>query len=875
MENTEQDNDDLLLDTSMSPVERLVKLSKSKRLLQRLVAAREVSVVIYNIEIYDAVEHILPVIIALSKDEEDAVREALATDIDKIMNYYYTHAPPSSHTPSIPPHSFAPILIDFLLEQNTSLASLAQQAIVAIAFKLADTPTTADNYQVDQKLLDTEIYDGILVGLLDIIHGRKLLDSFSSDINEDESIYSIKPKGNDIFLLRSPSIADKKINKTKQYDEGGLNLAKMVCLMLVSALADVFGADRCTEKFLPIIEEMINDQMFYVRKEAAGAVGSLAGIVPPNITLTKLIPIYSTLSKDTIWHVRRACLVILPALCEVLPLEMKKRMAVEGVEMFQNDVSKSVRNTLADIMGELISKFLPDDWKQTNMPGEVPKELLDYFISLGNALTSSQICKMDTDRAYNCAYNFPAVVLTTGVEYWDSHLKETYLNLTKDYQIKVRKSFAHSLHDIARIIGPERTERDLVQIFALYLMDLDDVKQGVLEHLADFLGVLAISSRNEYIPILAEVWDGVMVNWYLRDILTSQLRDIAKLFDASRVVEHILPLAIRACHDEFAAVRETGVEIFPVILEIVKRTVDEDGESLSNVDDLDGENDSVFERKQKYALALLNHVMEKLDELVRSDSYRTRLVFTQICRSLLQAGIDAGDFASFFLLRLLPLSKDRVVNVRIATSRTVYMICTFGGYRADIESITFSDVNESSNPKQILENILYNLISDRDRDVRYYVTECVSSEVYEQFIERKREGDGYLNKMATIPEYTDVVDDAECDPPVLNTPLSDHQEDIDVDYNIELEPDNNSVSLMNELLKKEEESKTEGINSEEKTESVVPLNGVNSHPVAEDEMMTDDLDMQEVQEIAEIAQHVYLAKVPAHMILNNSNTYSS
>ncbi|OAD79728.1 hypothetical protein PHYBLDRAFT_92893, partial [Phycomyces blakesleeanus NRRL 1555(-)] len=190
----------------------------------------------------------------------------------------------------------------------------------------------------------------------------------------------------------------------------------------------------------------------------------------------------------------------------------------------------------------------------------VPGPLLEFFLSLGVNANSSQMFKLETDRAIICAYNFPAVLLTAGADYWDSHLKDTYLNLSKDYQIKVRRTFAYSLHEISRIIGPERTERDLVQIFALYLMDLDDVKQGILEHLAEFLSTLAVSSRNEYIPILAEVWDGVMTNWRLRDILAAQLRDIAMLFDAARVVEHVLPLAIRACHDEFAAVRETGVE---------------------------------------------------------------------------------------------------------------------------------------------------------------------------------------------------------------------------------------------------------------------------------------------------------------------------
>jgi len=64
-----------------------------------------------------------------------------------------------------------------------------------------------------------------------------------------------------------------------------------------------------------------------------------------------------------------------------------------------------------------------------------------------------------------------------------------------------------------------------------------------------------------------------------------------------------------------------------VILDIVKRTVDEDGENLSQVAaESADDTETLFERQQKYALALLNHVMEKLDDLVRSAAYRTRFV---------------------------------------------------------------------------------------------------------------------------------------------------------------------------------------------------------------------------------------------------------
>lgn len=59
----------------------------------------------------------------------------------------------------------------------------------------------------------------------------------------------------------------------------------------MSALAPVFGSEGCTEKILPIVESMVADPMFYVRKEAAAAVGSLSTAVSPEITLERLVNI--------------------------------------------------------------------------------------------------------------------------------------------------------------------------------------------------------------------------------------------------------------------------------------------------------------------------------------------------------------------------------------------------------------------------------------------------------------------------------------------------------------------------------------------------------------------------------------------------------
>jgi serine/threonine-protein phosphatase 4 regulatory subunit 1 len=45
------------------------------------------------------------------------------------------------------------------------------------------------------------------------------------------------------------------------------------------------------------------------------------------------------------------------------------------------------------------------------------------------------------------------------------------------------------MHELAVIVGEEVTVRDLVPVFDQFLGDLDEVRIGVLKHLADFIKV--------------------------------------------------------------------------------------------------------------------------------------------------------------------------------------------------------------------------------------------------------------------------------------------------------------------------------------------------------------------------------------------------
>ncbi|KAI8384178.1 armadillo-type protein [Blakeslea trispora] len=760
----EELEDELLADENVTPMERVYGFRENDALINRLLLAKELPVALEEITLSEAIDDVLPIIDKLALDTDDTVRETFAGELDQVLLYFYKNAP-AMFSSKPQEKSFAPLIIRLLLDQSTGVASLGQQAVVSVVNELR---ALSDQNPTYHQVIDSEVFKGIIDGLVSIIDGKRKSprlqdEEDQQDPNRDELRYHRVSIDDVTARPRRPSTTpgfEASVNVhhasssfEDEFDQGEISLAKITCISLIASIVGAFDVEKCIEECLPIIEKLASDPLFYVRKEAAAAIGSMALVIDTKTAEERLLPLFRQFAQDQVWHVRRSCILTLPQICSVLSEETKTELTVSSVEKFRSDDSRNVRNAMADIVGDLVSKFLPPDWEQTGRPGNLPEPLLQYFLSLGmnTSNNNNQMLKLEIDRTYICAYNFPAVVLTAGVDYWNSHLRDTYLNLTKDYQIKVRCTFAHSLHDIARIIGPERTERDLVQIFALYLMDIDDVKQGVLEHLADFLGTLAANSRNEYIPILQEVWDGVSNNWHLRNILAGQLIDISLLFDASHVVECILPLVVRACHDEFAAVRETGVSVFPVVLDVVKHAVEEDGESLSQAE---GYGDDIAENKHNYALALLSHVMERLDEFARSESYRGRLVFAQICKALIEAGIGASDFASFFLPRLAPLAYDSVVNVRIAASRTIGAIYKNEPFRRELSEIAAPSrtANQSGETLHALEQMTYRFALDRDSDVRHFVMNYVDADILEKQREKEQQASSFVFKHSNEEE---------------------------------------------------------------------------------------------------------------------------
>lgn len=218
--------------------------------------------------------------------------------------------------------------------------------------------------------------------------------------------------------------------------------------------------------------------------------------------------------------------------------------------------SKFILNTQRYVRNSLCK--IKDLDAQNDEQEIVPQELINYYVSMADP---EQCVDMGAEIPHHCAFSFPAVAFTLGRENWH-YLKMAYQSLASAKHWKVRRTLASSIHEIAMILGEELTATDLVPIYDGFIKDLDEVRIGVLKHLATFLKILKPTDRYQYLPRLSDFlatdneW-----NWRFREELATQLLEIVSLFSPSDVAQSIAPLSFQLLVDKVAAVRTIALEL--------------------------------------------------------------------------------------------------------------------------------------------------------------------------------------------------------------------------------------------------------------------------------------------------------------------------
>lgn len=230
-------------------------------------------------------------------------------------------------------------------------------------------------------------------------------------------------------------------------------------------------------------------------------------------------------------------------------------------------------------------------------------------------------------------------------------------------------------------------------------------------------------------------------------------------------------------------------------------------------------------------------------------------------------------------------------------------ISSIAGYRHDLEMITFAEgpgAEDEVPPGQLLDDILYILSTDKDRDVQGFVSEFITPECLLGYQKRKLEEDSAISKVLVVKENEKVF------PPTLpahlimiHSPalsnLDDEDEDDDenkhdihrvADLPVVLEEDEESeeiyhstespMDLVDEYDDVEDMSLSNTMEPSlyeeciKDEDQVIPFTDIHtSNTLDEDDIMME-LTSDNREEVAEKAQHVYLSKIPAHVVLNSN-----
>ncbi|XP_076992087.1 serine/threonine-protein phosphatase 4 regulatory subunit 1 isoform X2 [Tamandua tetradactyla] len=330
------------------------------------------------------------------------------------------------------------------------------------------------------------------------------------------------------------------------------------------------------------------------------------------------------------------------------------------------------------------TSFSPDEERKSKVQDVVPQALLDEYLSMTDP---SRAQTVDTEIAKHCAYSLPGVALTLGRQNWHC-LRETYETLASDMQWKVRRTLAFSIHELAVILGDQLTAADLVPIFNGFLKDLDEVRIGVLKHLHDFLKLLHIDKRREYLYQLQEflVTDNSR-NWRFRAELAEQLILLLELYSPRDVYDYLRPIALNLCADKVSSVRWIS---YKLVSEMVKKL------HLAS--------------PRTFGADLIH---ELIDSFGRCPRWSGRQAFVFVCQTVIEDDcLPMDQFAAHLMPHLLTLANDRVPNVRVLLAKTLRQTL--------LEKEYF--LASASCHQEAVEQAVVALQMDRDSDVQYFAS---------------------------------------------------------------------------------------------------------------------------------------------------------
>lgn len=334
---------------------------------------------------------------------------------------------------------------------------------------------------------------------------------------------------------------------------------------MFNALANNIGVELCEIYVVPTVASFAEDSSSKVRRALASNFLNMCRSITKELFSKKMIPVYEKLSQDSLWIVRKIACLSIHHIAEICtPDNLGKLLQI--YKCYTEDSQKFVKNSALEVVG-YFTDVLPKDSKLN------VRFILDFYVKTVESLyQSNQVAtQADNETLYNCAFNFPAVLLFFGKESW-LELRPIYIKMTADKYFKVRKSLASSINEVANIIGKKDTEQYLIPIFDRFYREEGEIQRAIYKTMPQFLLNVNENKRIGYLEKLRKMITG-REKWRTKKECVDILGNLGGVFDDDVAYEQIFPICVKLCVDEVAEVRmHAAKSIKSLVVQFLKDT---------------------------------------------------------------------------------------------------------------------------------------------------------------------------------------------------------------------------------------------------------------------------------------------------------------
>lgn len=317
----------------------------------------------------------------------------------------------------------------------------------------------------------------------------------------------------------------------------------------------------------------------------------------------------------------------------------------------------------------------------------------------------------DNDTLYNCAFNFPAMLMLYGKEAWKD-LKQCYLKMSTDKFYKVRKSLACSINEVAALLGKEETENVLIPIFERFYREEGEIQKSIYKSMPKFLLNVQPDKRKSYLERFKRLLR-TKEKWRTKKEYVEILGNLGGVFDDDLTYEQIFPVCLHMCFDEVAEVRiHAAKSIKSLILH--------------------------FLGLPKYK--------EKIKDILKAFAYSLkyiyRMLFIYLCKEMVT---DPQIINDYFIDHIEVLSRDKIANIQ-------HLLATLL-----IDMLNTKLYDQSIELRRILARSLSNtsrLILDEYQNVQTNeIIRSISSEELEDARQLQFSNPLFTNRMEAFKEF--------------------------------------------------------------------------------------------------------------------------